>query len=380
MPSAPAPDDVALLLHTSGTTSRPKQVPLRHRNLVASARSIARHYALGAGRRLVLRHAALPRARPRRLDACAARGGRHAWSSPRRVAPGRFWAQLVEHGVTWYSARPTLHEMLLDRAPERRGSTSDAALRPLVQLGPAPALLARLEALLRVPVLEAYGMTEASHEMAANPLPPAARMPGSVGVPTGAESASSTRSAAPTSRHGEVVIRGPGVMYGYLANDEANAAAFFDGWFRTGDQGRLDDGYLRLVGRLKEIIIRGGENISPLEVEDVLLRHPAVAEAVAYGMPDAKYGAGRRLPRSSPRRRPDRGRARRALPRASRGVQGAELVHIVDAIPQHADRQGAAAAHGRALRGGLMRFAILGAGAIGAYVGAALRAAAPTSC
>jgi acyl-CoA synthetase (AMP-forming)/AMP-acid ligase II len=150
----------------------------------------------------------------------------------------------------------------------------------------------RLEEYLGVPLVEAYGMTEASHEMTANPLPPAKRVFGTVGVPTGAEvrvvdeHGADVASEAP----GEVVIRGPGVTSGYLANDEANRDSFRDGWFRTGDQGRLDDGYLTLVGRLKEIIIRGGENISPLEVEAALVRHPAIGEAVAYGIADEKYG------------------------------------------------------------------------------------------
>jgi acyl-CoA synthetase (AMP-forming)/AMP-acid ligase II len=141
-------------------------------------------------------------------------------------------------------------------------------------------------------MLEAYGMTEASHEMAANPLPPARRVLGSVGIPTGTEVDIVDESGAslPPGQAGEVVIRGPGVMAGYVGDPDANARAFFGEWFRTGDQGVLEDGYLRLVGRLKEIIIRGGENISPLEVEDVLLEHPGVAQAVVYGIPDDRYG------------------------------------------------------------------------------------------
>ena len=156
----------------------------------------------------------------------------------------------------------------------------------------SPALLERLEARYGVPVLEAYGMTEASHEMASNPLPPGRRIPGTVGLPTGAEIRTVDREGndvAPGSP-GEVVIRGAGVMPGYLDNPTANAESFFGEWFRTGDQGVLEDGYLRLTGRIKEIIIRGGENISPIEVEEVLLRHPAVREAVAFGIPDEKYG------------------------------------------------------------------------------------------
>jgi acyl-CoA synthetase (AMP-forming)/AMP-acid ligase II len=141
-------------------------------------------------------------------------------------------------------------------------------------------------------MLEAYGMTEASHEMAANPLPPGERRPGTVGVPTGARVriVDGAWRDLPEGEPGEVIVTGPGLTPGYLGNPEANAASFQDRWFRTGDQGVLEDGYLRLVGRIKELIIRGGENISPLEVEEVLLAHRAVAEAVCFGIPDEKYG------------------------------------------------------------------------------------------
>jgi acyl-CoA synthetase (AMP-forming)/AMP-acid ligase II len=284
-------DDVALLLHTSGTTGRPKQVPLRHRNLLASARSMARHYGLSAAD---VSYALMPLFHVHGLVASAlaqlAAGGTVV--APRRVAPGRFWAELVEHGVTWYSGSPTFHQMLLDRAPKRLPAGARLRFARSCSSALSAELHERAEALLEVPVLEAYGMTEASHEMAANPLPPGRRVPGSVGIATGAEVRIVDSSGAPVAggEAGEVVVRGPGVMDGYLGDREANAKSFYGEWFRTGDQGTLADGYLRLVGRIKEIIIRGGENISPLEVEDVLLRHPAVGEAVVYGIPDAKYG------------------------------------------------------------------------------------------
>jgi len=141
-------------------------------------------------------------------------------------------------------------------------------------------------------MLEAYGMTEASHQMASNPLPPAARLPGSVGIPTGTEIgvAGAGGTLLPGGRAGEVVIRGPGVMSGYVSNPAATAEAFFGDWFRTGDRGVLRDGYLFLEGRLKEMIIRGGENIAPAEIEQVLMSHPAVRDAVCFGVEDEKYG------------------------------------------------------------------------------------------
>jgi acyl-CoA synthetase (AMP-forming)/AMP-acid ligase II len=156
----------------------------------------------------------------------------------------------------------------------------------------SPALMERLEVVYGVPLLEAYGMTEASHQMASNPLPPARREPGSVGVATGTEIrvVDGRGADVPAGTAGEVVIRGDGVTPGYLNNPEANAEAFRDGWFRTGDSGTLEDGYLRLQGRIKEMILRGGENISPYEIEDVLLAHPSVTDAVCYALPDELYG------------------------------------------------------------------------------------------
>ena len=210
---------------------------------------------------------------------------------PRRLAPRRFWQHVAELGVTWVSAGPTIHHMLIERAEPARESRLRFARSCSSAL--SPELMARCEEAYRVPMLEAYGMTEASHEMAANPLPPADRRAGTVGMPTGAADPHRRSGLAATCRPGapgEVAISGPGLTPGYLANPEANAESFRDGWFRTGDQGVFEDGYLRLVGRIKELIIRGGENISPGEVEEALLAHPAVADAACFGIPDEKYG------------------------------------------------------------------------------------------
>jgi oxalate---CoA ligase len=282
--------DVAIVLHTSGTTSRPKQVPLLQQNLVASARSIASHYALSPAD---VSYVAMPLFHIHGLAAATfatlASGG--CVVIPRRLAPRRFHRHLLDHGVTWFSAGPTIHHMLLDR-----GQISKHGLRlrftRSCSSALSPELLGRTEEAYGVPILEAYGMTEASHEMTANPLPPLERRAGTVGVPTGAEVRIVDRDWKPLAEgaSGEVAVRGPGLTPGYLENPEANAESFKDGWFRTGDLGVLEDGYLRLIGRIKEIIIRGGENISPAEVEDALRSHPAVEDAAVFGVPDEKYG------------------------------------------------------------------------------------------
>jgi oxalate---CoA ligase len=284
------PDDVALVLHTSGTTSRPKQVPLRQRNLMASARTIGAHYRLGPED---VSFCVMPLFHIHGLVAStfAALAAGGAVITPRRLTPHRFWPQAREYGATWLSAGPTLHQMILDRAD---GDGPLQTLRFVRSCSSAlsPALLERAEREYGAPMLEAYGMTEASHQMSSNPLPPGVRLPSSVGVPTGTQIRIVGPAGVflPDGTAGEVVIRGPGVMTGYVANPTATAEAFFGDWFRTGDRGVVRDGYLFLEGRLKEMIIRGGENIAPAEIEQVLMSHPAVRDAVCFGVPDDKYG------------------------------------------------------------------------------------------
>ncbi|MFI5080180.1 MAG: AMP-binding protein [Streptosporangiales bacterium] len=280
--------DVALLLHTSGTTRRPKQVPLLQRNLVASVRAIAAHYRLGAAD---VSYCAMPLFHVHGLIASTlaqlAVGG--SVITPRRLSPRRYWQQVSAHGVTWVSASPTIHTELIEH-----GTGSAPSIRFVRSCSSAlsPALFQRLEEVYQAPVLEAYGMTEASHQMTSNPLPPGRHLAGSVGVPAGAQVRIVDQAGRdlPAGQPGEVAVRGPGLTPGYLGDPEANAESFFDGWFRTGDRGLLEDGYLRLEGRIKELIIRGGENISPGEVEDALKAHPAVSDAVCFGIDDDKYG------------------------------------------------------------------------------------------
>jgi len=288
----PNADDVALFLHTSGTEGQPKVVPLTHANVLLSAQHIAAHYALTpADRSLVV----LPLFHGHGLIGAAlstlASGG--AVIVPHRFSASRFWQSFRQHGATWYSAVPTIHQILLERADADHAPYSGARFIRSCSAALAPVVLCELERRFGAPVVEAYGLTEASHQVASNPLPPRARRLGSVGFGTGAEIAiiDSHGHYLPAHSTGEVVIRGPTVMRGYHNNPAANTAAFVDGWLRTGDVGVLDDdGYLTLIGRVKEMINRGGEKISPTEIEEVLLAHPAVADAAAFGAPDSKYG------------------------------------------------------------------------------------------
>ena len=290
----PSIDDVALILHTSGSTGRPKRVPLAHKNLAISAHNVARGYAL-TDKDVSL--CVMPLFHVHGLVASTlatlATGGTVV--VPAKFNPLSFWRVARDHGVTWYSAVPTLHQLLLARVSAGSARPEGAERLRFIRSCSAalpPQVMHALESAFGAPVLEAYGMTEASHQMATNPLPPGARLPGSVGP-----GASVRVSIMDAGRHlaagerGEVVIQGPNVITGYENNPEANAESFVDGWFRTGDQGYLDEnGYLTLVARLKELINRGGEKVSPREVDEVLLAHPAIAEAVCFGVPHPTWG------------------------------------------------------------------------------------------
>jgi oxalate---CoA ligase len=207
----------------------------------------------------------------------------------------RFYSWFEQVRPTWYTAVPTMHQTILELAPRHKAAIAGGRLRFIRSSSsslPGPVMTA-MEAAFGVPVIEAYGMTEAAHQMASNPLPPRRRFPGCVGVAAGPEVAIMDEDGAllPAGGLGEVVIRGRNVTAGYENNPAANEAAFTNGWFRTGDQGELDaDGYLRLTGRLKEQINRGGEKFSPLEVDEVLMTHPAVAQCLTFGIPHAKLG------------------------------------------------------------------------------------------
>lgn len=293
----PGGDDVALILHTSGTTSRPKIVPLTQSNVAASARHIRVSLELNSKDRCLN---VMPLFHIHGLIAAVAASlasGASIWCAPGFDAL-KFFGWMKEAQPTWYTAVPTMHQAILTRAARNADVIAGTRLRFLRSSSaslPAQVMVA-LNETFNAPVIEAYGMTEAAHQMACNPLAAGTQKPGAVGIPAGPR----MRIAHEVENRlidgtGEVVISGPNVTPGYESNPEANAKNFFEAdgarWFRTGDQGAFDeDGYLHLTGRLKEIINRGGEKISPLEVDGVLLDHPDVAQVVTFALPHPKLG------------------------------------------------------------------------------------------
>ena len=307
---APVPDgssigiagaaDTALVLHTSGTTSRPKIVPLSQAHLCASARHIAATLALTPTDRCLN---VMPLFHIHGLIAAVLatlRSGGEVHCSPGFSAVKFFeWLDATE--PTWYTAVPTMHQMILDRATRNQEIVQHNRLRFIRSSSaslPAP-VMAALEETFDCPVIESYGMTEACHQMTSNPLPPAPRKAGSVGLPAGPEVQLMTEGGdfAKNGMQGEIVIRGPNVSAGYENNPDANATGFAADphggarWFRTGDLGVFDEeGYLCINGRIKEIINRGGEKISPKEVDDVLMEHAAIKQIVTFALPHPKLG------------------------------------------------------------------------------------------
>jgi len=289
------PDDIGLVLHTSGTTSRPKIVPLKQSNVCASARNIRETLAFTADDRglnimpLFHIHGLIAG-----ILAPLSAGGQVS------CTPGfnalKFFGWMGEVRPTWYTAVPTMHQAILGRAARNREVIEANPLRFIRSSSSSmpPQVMKELEEAFGAPLIEAYGMTEAAHQMASNPLPPKAHYAGSVGLAAGPETAIVDLSGEPLAagETGEIVIRGDNVMAGYENNERANSEAFTrQGWFRTGDQGVLNpEGYLSITGRLKEIINRGGEKISPREVDEILMDHPAVSQCVTFAVPHDKLG------------------------------------------------------------------------------------------
>ena len=293
-PSLPTPAHEALVLHTSGTTSRPKVVPLSQANLFASARNIVQTLQLGPQDHCLN---VMPLFHIHGIVAVVL-ASMHAGASV-CCTPGfnalTFFSLAVDQRPTWYSAVPTMHQAIVQRATRNDAALSQIAFRFVRSSSaslPGPVFSA-LEQTFGCPVIEAYGMTEAAHQMASNPLIPGGQRSGFVGLAAGPEIRILDGVGGPveTGLEGEVCIRGDNVTAGYENNPSANETGFFDDWFRTGDQGFLDQaGYLKITGRIKEIINRGGEKISPLEVDEVLLSCPGVAQAVTFAVPHSAYG------------------------------------------------------------------------------------------
>jgi acyl-CoA synthetase (AMP-forming)/AMP-acid ligase II len=291
---AALPEDIALVLHTSGTTSRPKIVPLAHRNVCASARNVRITLKLSVKDKglniMPLFHIhGLIAGTLAPLSA----GGEVCCSGGFNAL--KFFSWMAEVRPTWYTAVPTMHQAILARAPRSLDVIAANPLRFIRSSSSslAPQIIEELERVFDAPVIESYGMTEAAHQMTSNPLPPAARKPGSVGIAAGPEVCILDTEGHQVARGatGEIAIRGENVTAGYENNPKANGEAFTQGWFRTGDQGVMDaDGYLTITGRLKEIINRGGEKISPREVDEVLLDHPSVQQCCTFALPHDKLG------------------------------------------------------------------------------------------
>jgi oxalate---CoA ligase len=282
------PDDIALVLHTSGTTSRPKIIPLTHANICTSAENTQASLSLTEKDRslnvMPLFHVhGLIGSLLSSLSAGASVVLTQGFNAP------RFFDWIEEFKPTWWTAVPTMHASILSRADDNPEIISHHSLRFIRSCSSAlpVQLMSHLEKTFGVPVIEAYGMTEASHQISSNPLPPSNRKAGSVGLAAGPEVAimGEHGTLLPANTIGEVVIRGRNVTTGYENNPAANAVAFTNGWFRTGDQGTVDaEGYLSLTGRLKEIINRGGEKVALREIDEVLLNHPGVRQAVAFAV------------------------------------------------------------------------------------------------
>ncbi len=288
------PDDVALALHTSGTTSRPKLVPLTHANMCTSAANVQRTLQLTRNDRCLN---IMPLFHIHGLIAAvlaSLTAGASIVCTPGFYAP-KFFQWLSEFRPTWYTAVPTMHQAIVGRAEANRNIIAHSPLRFIRSSSSAmpPPVMTQLENVFGAPLIEAYGMTEAAHQISSNPLPPDERKPGSVGVAAGPEVnvMDEAGNLLPAGAVGEIVVRGPNITASYENNPAANEAAFTNGWFRTGDEGYLDEeGYLFIRGRIKEIINRGGEKISPREVDEVLLHHPAVVQAVTFAVPDERLG------------------------------------------------------------------------------------------
>jgi acyl-CoA synthetase (AMP-forming)/AMP-acid ligase II len=287
------PDALALLMYTSGTTGKPKGVMLSQANLAANARIISAEHRLGPGDRVT---AILPlyhiNAFAVTMLAPLAHGG--SLVMPPRFSASRFWDMVARFECTWLNMVPTMVSFLLEGPAPPRASIAKVRFCRSASAPLPPEHLLAFQQRFGVGVIETMGFTETVAPAFSNPYEPGRRKVGSVGLPSGCEAkiVDENGSELPDGTSGEIVIRGPQVTSGYYKNEAATASGFFPGgWLRSGDIGLRDsDGFFFVTGRIKELIIKGGENIAPREIDEVLLRHPAVLDAAAVGIPDPHYG------------------------------------------------------------------------------------------
>ena len=292
--SLPEENDEALVLHTSGTTSKPKIVPLTNKNIFSSAINISKSLELSEIDHCLnimpLFHihgliAIIAASMKVGASVCASNGFNAI----------KFLEIAKSEKITWYSGVPTMHQAILLRAEKKLELAKNLKLKFIRSSSASlpPAVFEKLNNVFKCPVIEAYGMTEATHQMTSNPLPPKIQKPGFVGIPAGPDVCimNDADKILNQGETGEVCIKGNNVTLGYDNNPEANKKSFSNGWFRTGDQGYFDqDGFLKISGRLKEIINKGGEKISPLEVDNILMDHPLIEQAVCFGYEDKMLG------------------------------------------------------------------------------------------
>jgi oxalate---CoA ligase len=288
-------NDIALILHTSGTTSLPKIVPLTHANIFHSVQNIIESYSLiPSDRSLNMMPLFHIHGLIGAVASSLASGGSVVCTPGFITDKALEW--FVELEPTWYTAVPTIHQALLEQVLQKPEIARNLRLRFIRSCSSplSPQLAQEMEDAFKTPVLEAYGMTEATHQIASNPLPPKPHKFGSVGMATGTTRISILNEKGEVLKShevGEICIQGKNVITGYETNAEANNQNFFGGWLRTGDQGYMDkDGYLIIQSRFKELINRAGEKISPREIEEILIQHPAVKQAVVFAIPHPSLG------------------------------------------------------------------------------------------
>jgi len=289
-----SPKDIALILHTSGTTSKPKMVPLSHLNLCASAKNIVKTLNLKRNDRCINIMPLFHIHGIVCLLISSLFSGSSIFTSSGFNAL-KFFPWMKRFSPTWFSAVPTMHQAILSRASKNLKIIENSKLRFIRSSSSAlpPKTMNEIEKTFQCPLIESYGMTEASHQMTSNHLPPGKRKSSKVGFSAGPEVQIMGKNFKILKKEniGEIVIKGENVTKGYKNNIKANNSSYVNGWFRTGDQGFFDkEGFLQLTGRIKEIINKGGEKISPLEIDNAIMEHRSIFQGISFPIYHSKLG------------------------------------------------------------------------------------------